>query len=88
MQKISAAPYLTREERKMLMQKNNLRATLEVLIHWSWIVFAFALSYFWLNPFTILISLFILGGKQLACAILMHDTSHRAVFKSNQLNDL
>ena len=87
MQKVSASPYLTREERKMLLQKNDWLAAFEIAVHWSWIIFAFALPYFWTNLLTILIALFILGGKQLACAILMHDTSHRAVFKSNQLND-
>lgn len=88
MQKVSASPYLSREERKMLLQKNDWLATFEIVVHWSWIIFAFALPYFWTNIFTILISLFILGGKQLACAILMHDTSHRAVFKYNNTNDL
>ena len=88
MQKVPATPYLTREERKMLLQKNNWIATFEITIHWAWIVFAFTLPYIWTNIFTILISLFILGGKQLACAILMHDTSHRAVFKNNFVNDL
>lgn len=87
MQKVSASPYLTREERNMLLQKNDWLAAIEITIHWAWIVFAFALPYFWANIFTILSSLFILGGKQLACAILMHDTSHRAVFKSNRVND-
>lgn len=88
MQKVPATPYLTLEERKMLLQKNNWIATFEITIHWTWIVFAFTLPYLWTNIFTILISLFILGGKQLACAILMHDTSHRAVFKNNFVNDL
>lgn len=87
MQKVSPSPYLTREERKMLLQKNDWLAAYEIAIHWGWIIFAFALPYFWTNIFTIIFSLFILGGKQLACAILMHDTSHRAVFQNNSLND-
>ncbi len=87
MQKVSASPYLTREERKMLLQKNDWLATFEIATHWAWIIFAFALPYFWTTIFSILISLFILGGKQLACAILMHDTSHRAVFNNNRVND-
>lgn len=87
MQKVSASPYLTREERKMLLQKNDWLAAFQITLHWVWIILAFALPYFWTNIFSILISLFILGGKQLACAILMHDTSHRAVFKNNKVND-
>ena len=87
MQKVSAQPYLTREERKMLLQKNDWVASLELLQHWLLIAFAFALPYFFPNVITVLISLFILGGQQLACAILMHDTSHNAVFKKSKVND-
>ncbi|MEZ4888685.1 MAG: fatty acid desaturase family protein [Chitinophagales bacterium] len=87
MEKLSASTYLTREERKMLMQKNDLQAAIEVIVNWLWIVAAFALVYFFPNILTILIALFILGGKQLACAILMHDASHHAVFTHPKVND-
>jgi fatty acid desaturase len=40
------------------------------------------------NIFTIIIALFIIGGKQLGCAIIMHDASHYSLFKSKKLNDL
>ena len=88
MQIVPASPYLTREERKMLHQKNDWLASWEVLVHWTWIAGAFALVYFFPNVFTIIISLFILGGKQLACAILMHDAGHYSVFKNKKTNDL
>ncbi|MEO1262740.1 MAG: fatty acid desaturase family protein [Bacteroidota bacterium] len=87
MQIVSSAPYLTRDERKLLHQKNDWLACWEILVHWAWIVGAFALVYFFPNIFTILVSLFILGGKQLACAILMHDAGHYAVFKNKKVND-
>ncbi len=87
MQIVSAQPYLTREERKALLQKNDARAAFEVAIHWAWIVAAFVLVYWWTNPLTIIIALFILGGKQLACAILMHDSGHLSVFKKAVVND-
>ncbi len=88
MQIVSAAPYLSREERKMLHEKNNWLASWEILVHWAWIIVAFALVYFFPNIFTIIISLFILGGKQLACAILMHDAGHYAVFKNKKANEI
>ena len=87
MQIVSAAPYLTREERKMLHQKNDWLASWEITVHWAWIAAAFALVYFIPNILTIIISLFILGGKQLACAILMHDTGHYAVFNHKKANE-
>ncbi|MEZ5042115.1 MAG: fatty acid desaturase family protein [Saprospiraceae bacterium] len=87
MEKLLAADYLSKPERKALMEKDDVKATLEILQHVGWIVVAFALVYWWPTPGTVLLSLFILGGKQLACAILMHDTSHHAVFNHRGVND-
>ncbi len=85
---VPAHKYLTKEECKMLLEKNDYKALIEISLHWIWIIFAFLLVYFWTHPFTIIISLFILGGKQLACAILMHDASHKAVLSDSKLNDI
>lgn len=87
MQIVSAAKYLTREERKMLHEKNDWKASWEILVHWVWVIAAFTLVYFFTNVLTIIIALFILGGKQLACSILMHDAGHYAVFKNKKTND-
>jgi fatty acid desaturase len=37
--------------------------------------------------FTVILSVFILGGKHLACAILMHDAGHFSVFNNPKVND-
>lgn len=87
MQQLSPSPYLSPEERKQLLQPNDWRAAFEILCHWLWIAFAFGLVYFYLHPITVIIALFILGGKQLACAILMHDAGHFTVFKNKKWND-
>jgi len=68
------------------MQKSNLKAAFEIMHTWSWIAFAFALVGFFPNPFTVIVSLFILGGKQLACAIILHDCSHESMFTSRKVN--
>lgn len=78
--------YISNDELKQLMKKSNTKAALEMLHTWAWIFAAFALVYFLPNPFTVIVALFILGGKQLACAIIMHDCSHDAVFESRWLN--
>lgn len=79
--------YLSVAEIAQLRQKSNLKATLEILHTWGWIVFAFALAGFFPNVLTIVVALFILGGKQLACAIIMHDASHNALFTSKRVNE-
>jgi fatty acid desaturase len=78
--------YLTSEEIKQIMQKSDLKAAYEIFHTWAWIAFAFALVGFFPNPFTVIISLFILGGKQLACAIILHDCSHDSMFTSRRVN--
>ncbi|MEM7511623.1 MAG: fatty acid desaturase family protein [Bacteroidota bacterium] len=88
MQIVSANDYLTREERKLLMQKNAFLAWRDIGIHYLWIIAAFSWAYTFPNVFSILLALFVLGGKQLACAILMHDTSHHAVFSNKKWNDV
>lgn len=85
--RLKANDYLSQEERKILLKKNNWRATYEVLHTWLWISFAFALVYFFPNVFTVILALFILGGKQLACSVIMHDTGHRAMFTNPRVND-
>lgn len=78
--------YLSNDEIKAIMQKSDLKAAWEIVHTWLWIAFAFALSGLWPNPFTIIISLLILGGKQLACAIILHDCSHDSMFNSRAAN--
>lgn len=87
MKKLSANPYLSLEERKALLKKNDFRALMGILYYWLIIIGAFALVYVFPNPLTVLVSLFLLGGQQLACSILMHDASHKSVFTNKKLND-
>ena len=70
----------------MVLQKSNWKAALEIADTWFWIACAFALVGFFPNPLTIIISLFILGGKQLACAIILHDCSHDSMFTNHNVN--
>ena len=87
MQVLSPSPYLSIEERNMLSRKNNVRAALGIVYHWLWIIGSMVLVY-WMPTFiTIFLALFIIGGKQLACAILVHDAGHYAVFSNKVAND-
>ena len=88
MQIVSPAPYLTIAERQELTQKNDLKALWGVFYHWGLIIGCFALVYHFPTVWAVIIAMLIIGGRQLACAILMHDGSHHAVFNSNGLNDI
>ena len=79
--------YLNPEERKELTQKNNWLAAYEVLHTWISITITFAIVYWYPHPLVILVALFVLGGRQLACSIIMHDAGHFALFKNKKWND-
>ncbi|MEM6316882.1 MAG: fatty acid desaturase family protein [Bacteroidota bacterium] len=82
-----ATKYLSPQERKMLTQKNDWRAAFEVLHTWTWIAATFATVYLFPHPLVILVALFIMGGRQLACSIIMHDAGHFALFTNKKVND-
>ncbi len=79
--------YFSKEEILALTTRSNWRGAWEIAKTWGMIALTFALVARFPNPFTIILALFVLGGRQLACAIIMHDASHRALFKTKQLND-
>jgi fatty acid desaturase len=79
--------YLTEEEINRLLQKSDVRGALEVIQNWLWILAAFLMAGLWPHPLTLIPALFIIGGKQLGCAIIMHDASHHSLFKSRKAND-
>lgn len=82
-----AAKYLSPQERKELNSKNDWKAAYVVLHTWVSISITFAIVYFYPNPLVILVALFVMGGKQLACSIIMHDAGHFALFNNKKLND-
>ncbi|MBL8920137.1 MAG: fatty acid desaturase family protein [Myxococcaceae bacterium] len=78
---------LTREEIAHLTEASDVRGAWSVVVTWSLITFAFALVWRWPNALTVAVALVVLGGRQLALAILMHEASHRSLFKTRWLND-
>ena len=85
---LSAADWLTREERKLLLQKSDWRGLFEVIFTWGLIAAAFALVIYVPHPLTYIAAWLVIGGRQLACSIIMHDTGHFALFQSKRLNNI
>ena len=76
-----------RSELEPFLQKSNFAGFKALFITWSIIVGSFALVAYWPNPLTVLLAIVLLGGRQLALGVLMHDCGHQALFKSQWLND-
>jgi fatty acid desaturase len=78
---------LTAEQVQVLRGKSDLVGALLVLHAWSLILGSMALFVWWPNPFTFLLALMVIGGRQLGLAILMHDAAHGLLFANRRLND-
>ena len=79
--------FLTPAQIKTLTRASDLRGALAVAATWALIAGSFALVAWSPNVLTIGTALFILGGRHLALAILMHEASHRSLFRTRRLND-
>lgn len=78
--------YLNKEELNDLLERSDWRAAWEVFFSWALIALTFIGVGFYPNVGTILLACVILGGRQVALAILMHDSSHGSLFKRKKTN--
>lgn len=77
----------TREEIARLTARSDLMGWRAVLSTWVVIAACFAVLAIWPNPLTFILAVVLLGGRQLALAILSHEAAHRTLFKTQVLND-
>jgi len=76
-----------REELAELLRISDLRAALTLGVNWGIVFAAFWLVHAWPNPFTVLLALFLIGGRQLGMAVVMHEAAHFTLFSNRRLND-
>jgi fatty acid desaturase len=79
--------YLSPEQTASLREKSSLVGALLVLHAWALIAGSMALFVAWPNPFTFLLAVMVIGGRQLGLAILMHDAAHGLLFANRRVND-
>lgn len=79
---------LSKQEMAHITQKSDVLGWRVFLWNWVSIVAVFALVAVFPNPLFILAAIVLLGGRQLALSVLMHECGHRTLFKNPQLNDL
>jgi len=80
--------YLSREDVAYFTRSSDWRAWGLVLGTWLCIAAIFAVVAAWPNPLTIVVAVILLGGRQLALSVLMHDCGHHTLFRSARLNDI
>ncbi|MET0341017.1 MAG: fatty acid desaturase family protein [Polyangiales bacterium] len=86
--KRNANTYLTRDEIRALLRPSDLRGALSIALCWALIGLSLALiAAFPANPLAWLVALVLLGGRQLALGILMHECAHHSLFATRWAND-
>jgi fatty acid desaturase len=85
---VRATDVLTRDEIAALTRRSNLRGALAV--GWAWIGIAGLLALLAAapHPATFVLVVILLGGRQLALVVLMHEASHGTLFRSKWCNDV
>jgi fatty acid desaturase len=83
-----AADILSRDEIRAFTQRSNLAGALAVA--WSWLVIAacFVVLVRWPHPAVFVAVVIVLGGRQLALAVAMHEAAHGTLFRTRWLNDV
>ena len=84
---LKSSELLTPEQVQRLRGKSDFVGALLVLHAWALILGSMALFVWWPNPFTFLLAVMVIGGRQLGLAILMHDAAHGLLFANRRLND-
>ncbi len=78
---------LSNDEVHSLLAMRDARSWFTLAVNWGIIAAAFAMVAVWPGVFTCLLAIFLLGSRMLGFAVLMHDASHRSLFKNRNVND-
>lgn len=87
MDAVNVKEFLSADEIRSLRESSNWRAFSMFAFNWVLIGLAMGLVANWPSVVTVIIALFIIGGRQLGLGILVHECSHRGFFSTALLND-
>ncbi len=87
-QKMKLKDYISKDELQALKKTNNYMATYLLLKNWVMAAALLSLVAVYPNIFTVIFSVLLLGGVQMAMGAFLHDCSHRAMFSHQKLNDV
>jgi fatty acid desaturase len=84
----SAADLLSRDEIRAFTRPANWGGAVAVAWSWTVIVGIFVALARWPHPVTFIAAVILLGGRQLALAVMMHEAAHGTLFRTRWLNDV
>lgn len=84
---MGAADLLTRDEIRTLTRASNAGGVRAVVGIWGVTVATFVVLIRWPHPVTWVGAVVVLGGRQLALAVAMHEAAHGTLFRTRWLNE-
>lgn len=84
----SAADLLSRDEIRAFTRPSNLGGAVAVMWTWAVIVLAFVALARWPQPVVFVAVVIVLGGRQLALGVAMHEAAHGTLFRTRWLNEV
>lgn len=84
---LGAADLLTRDEIRAFTKTSNVAGAVAVAGSWLVIAAAFVALARWPHPATFVLAVIVLGGRQLALAVAMHEAAHGTLFRTRWLNE-
>jgi len=85
--KIRPSDLLDKFQLSEIRQKKDLRNILALLFDWGTMIFGFYIFFIYPSPLTFLISVVLIGSRQFALAVLVHDGAHNLLFSNSKIND-
>ena len=85
---LGAADLLSREEIRAFTAPSNAAGALALAGTWTVIAGAFAALAIWPHPVTFVAAVVVLGGRQLALAVAMHEAAHGTLFRTRWWNEV
>jgi fatty acid desaturase len=77
---------LSAAELELVSKRSNFKAMWLFVCNYTMTAGIFVVMALWPNPLTILVGIFLLGGRQLGFFVLVHECGHGTLFESKALN--
>lgn len=87
MSRTKLSDMLSRDEIRRLSEPSDLAGWRAVFSIWLVIGLSLAATALWPHPHVFIAAVLVVGGRQLALAILMHEASHYTLFRTRRLNN-
>lgn len=79
--------YLSEDELKRVTSRDDFKAASIVAFDWAVIIALLTIAGMYPNPLVYLAVIILLGGRQMAFGVIVHETGHKTFFSSQKLNE-